>query len=97
MSFRVQENICLLFWFLHPPPPLSVETKGPLVSGGNCGFLDYTFAMKHNILSARSFINPFRLHPANHLIPLLPLSRPFQHCIKPVRILDVRNIFAADR
>ena len=42
--------------------------------------------MKHNILSARSCINPFRLHPASHLIPLLPLSRPFQHCIKPVRI-----------
>lgn len=31
-------------------------------------------------------INPFRLHPTNHLIPLLPLSRPFQHCVKPVRI-----------
>ena len=63
-------------------PPLSVETEGPLVSGGDCGFLDYTFAMKHNMLSAHSYINPFRLHPTSYLIPLLPLSCPFQHCVK---------------
>ena len=65
-------------------PPLSVETEGPLVSGADCGFLDYTFAMKHNILSAHSYINPFRLHPTSHLIPLLPSSRPFQHSVNPL-------------